>query len=152
MPEAERSSKSESSSWFVSIGYQLHRHLERPVSPPPTPAAGGMAVGTRIDPVLQVAAALRRGARGMHNIDRLAIIPAAWGRRDETILFWRERGSKACCFQNERLYSPTPPPSRFPARVKTTPLPFMFQHFSLKNALRYLKRQIARLIYVGHSA
>jgi len=114
--------------------------LERPVSPPPTPAAGGMAVGTRIDPVLQVSAVLRRGARGMHNIDRLAIIPAAWGGRDETILFWRERGSRARCFQNERLYSTTPLPSRSPARVKTTPLPIMFQHFSLKNTLQYLEK------------
>ena len=115
--------------------------LERPVSPPPTPAAaGGMAVGTPHWSVLQVAAVLRRGARGMHNIDRLAIIPAAWGGRDETILFWRERGSRARCFQNERLYSTTPLPSRSPARVKTTSLPIMFQHFSLKNTLQYLEK------------
>ena len=149
--KAGRSSKSESSSWFVSIGYQLHRHLRGRSLRHPRQLLVAWQSGPALILFCKSVLPCAEIPAGCVISIGLPLCQQLVGR-DETILFWRERGSRACCFQNEKLYSPTPSLSRFPARVTTTALPTMFQHFVWKVHSDTWKRQRVQPIFVGQSA
>jgi hypothetical protein len=148
--KAERSFKSESS--LVSIGYQLRRHMRGWSHRHPRQLLVACR-GPRIDPALQVAAPCAQLPAGCISIQA---VPRGEGRgrgngRNETILFWRERGSRARCFQNERLYSPTSPLFGFPAQGYNHPAAHrvstgFFQNYTPTPG----KREIALLWYMGH--